>query len=65
MFWMLEPGPVPERATELDWVLGKNWRGAVGAFPQMPGPGSGPKWPVLAWVPRRQVAPASGPWAPW
>lgn len=62
MPWMLEPGSVPERATEPDWALEKSWREAVGASPQKPGPGSGLKWPVLAWVPRRQVAPASGPW---
>ena len=27
---MLEPGPVPEMATELDWALRKGWRRAVG-----------------------------------
>lgn len=59
---MLEPGPVPEMETELDWALGKGWRGVLGAAPQKPGPGSGQRLPVLAWVPRRQVAPASGLW---
>lgn len=62
MSWMLESGPVPERVTELDWALGKSWRGDVGAVSQMPRPGSGLKQPGLAWVPWRQVAPASGPW---
>ena len=62
MSWMLETGAVPEMATELDWALGKGWRGAVGAVAQMSQPGSGLKQPVLAWVPWRQVAPASRPW---
>lgn len=62
MSWMLKPGPVPEWAIELDWMLGKSSRGAVEGASRMPGLSLGLKQPVLAWVPRRQVAPASGPW---
>lgn len=48
MSQMLESGSAPERVTEQDWALGKDWRGIAEAAPETPGPGSGLRLTVLA-----------------
>lgn len=59
---MLEPGEPPERVTEQDWALGKDWRGTGGAAPERLVPGLGPRLPVPAWGPQWWVITASDLW---